>query len=70
LLHGIEIDVQPGAAVTEGASGNNFAPLSGEVAELLKFLGSKGAACHDASCVGVEKRAKEKVGPIKVWRRA
>ena len=70
LLHGVQIDVESGAIVAEGAAGNDFAPLRGEVAELLKFLGGKASACHDASCLGVAKRAREKGDPIKVWRRA
>jgi hypothetical protein len=68
LLHGIEIDVESGSLVAEGTAGNNSAPLRGEVAELLKFLGGKGAACHAASCVGVEASAKLKVAPVRLWR--
>ena len=70
LLHGIEIDVESGSVVAESASGNDFAPLGSETLKLLKLFGSEGAACHDASCVGVETKTKEKVAPIKVWRRA
>jgi hypothetical protein len=69
LLHGREIDVESGAVIAEGASGDDFAPLGGEAAELLDFVGSQGALCHDASCVGVKTRTKEKVDPIKLWRR-
>jgi hypothetical protein len=68
LLHGREIDVESGSVVPEGASGDDFAPLRGEVAEFLKFLGGEGAACHAASCVGVEARTKEKVAPVRLWR--
>jgi hypothetical protein len=49
LLHGPEIDVEPGALVAEGVAGDDFAPSGGEVAELLKFFGGEGARCHDAS---------------------
>jgi hypothetical protein len=56
--HGIEIDVESGPVVAEGAAGNDFAPLGGEVAEFVKFLGGKTAACHAASCVGVKERTK------------
>jgi len=59
LLHGGEIDVESGTVVAEGASGDDFAPLGGEATEFLDFVGRKATACHDASCVGVETRAKE-----------
>jgi hypothetical protein len=67
LLHGIEIDVEPGPAVAEGPAGNDFAPLGGEVAELLKVLGGKAAACHAASRVGVEARTKDEMAPVRLW---
>jgi hypothetical protein len=35
LLHGSEIDVEPGTGVAEGTAGDDFAPLGGELAELL-----------------------------------
>jgi hypothetical protein len=66
LLHAIEIDVESGSVVAEGPSGNDFAPLSGEVTEFQQFLGCKRAACHDASCVKVKSRGREKVVPVKV----
>jgi len=66
LLHGIEIDVEPGPVVAEGASGDDFAPLSGQLTEFLKFLGCKRAACHDASCVEVKAKEREQVVPVKV----
>jgi hypothetical protein len=55
LLHSIEIDIESGSVVAKGASGNDFAPLGGEVVEFLEFLRRKGAACHEVSCVGVKK---------------
>ena len=61
LLHGIEIDVETGPVVAEGASGNDFAPLGSEALELLELFGSEGAACHDASCIGVKKRTNDKM---------
>ncbi len=61
LLHGGEIDVESRPVVPEGASRDNFAPPGGEAAEFLEFCGSKGAARHDASCLGVKTRTKEKV---------
>src|SRR5437773_1600408 len=35
LLHGTEIDVESGSVVAEGVSGDNLAPLGGELAEFL-----------------------------------
>jgi hypothetical protein len=69
LLHGIEIDIEPRPLVAEGAAGDNFTPLSGEAVEFLEFLGGEGAACHDASCVGVEISTKEKGDPVRLRRR-
>jgi hypothetical protein len=66
LLHGPEIDIESGPVVAEGASGDDLAPLGGEVVEFLEFLGRKGAACHDASCIAVKTRAREKVVPVKL----
>jgi hypothetical protein len=54
LLHGGEIDVESGSVIPEGASGDDFAPLSSEAAEFVDFLGSKVATCHAVSCFGVE----------------
>lgn len=56
LLHGVEIDVESGPVVAEGASGDDFAPRGSEALELLELFGSEGAACHDASCMEVKKR--------------
>jgi hypothetical protein len=67
-LHGIQIDVESGSLVAKGTAGNNSAPLRGEVAEFLKFLGGKGAVCHAASYVGVEVRTRVKVDPVKLGR--
>jgi hypothetical protein len=61
LLHGVEIDVEPGPVVAEGASGDDFAPLGGEALELLELFGSEGAACHDASCMEVKKTTSDKI---------
>jgi hypothetical protein len=70
LLHGVEIDVESGTVVAEGASGNDFAPLGSEALELLELFGSEGATCHDASCVRVATSTKAKVDPVRLWRRA
>ena len=64
LLHGREIDVESGSVLAEGASSDDFAPLGGKAAEFLDVVGSKGAACHDASCVGVNTNTKEKLAPL------
>jgi hypothetical protein len=69
LLHGGEIDVESRPLVPVGASGDNFAPLGGEVVEFLEFFGSEGATCHDASCLGVGTKTKEKVDHVRLWRR-
>lgn len=53
LLHGIEIDVKSGSVVTEGAPGDDFTPLGGQVTEFLEFLGGELTARHNASCVRV-----------------
>jgi hypothetical protein len=39
LLEGEQVGVQGGAGVAEGAPGNDFAPLGGEVTDVLEFLG-------------------------------
>ncbi|MFL5513280.1 MAG: hypothetical protein ACJ8CN_12725 [Gemmatimonadales bacterium] len=44
LLHGLEVGVQSRAVVAEGASGNDFAPASGEVADFLEEFGGKSTA--------------------------
>src|SRR5262245_19691099 len=69
LLHGIQIDVEAGAVVAEGASGNDLAPAGGKVAEFLKFLGGEGASWHVASCLAVETKTRGKRAPVKVCPR-
>jgi hypothetical protein len=66
LLHGIEIDIESGPIVVKGASGNDFAPPSGEAAEFMQFLRCKGTACHNASCVEVKSRKRERVVPVRI----
>jgi hypothetical protein len=61
LLHGLQIDVKTGTLVTEGASGDDFAPLGSESLEFLELLGSEGAAWHGASCIGVKTMVPEKM---------
>jgi len=39
LLHGVEVDVQSGAVVAEGATGDDFAPLGCQITEFLELCG-------------------------------
>jgi len=65
LLHGLEIDIESGAALATGASSDDFAPLGGEAAEFLELLGGEGALCHAVSCLGVETRSGEESFPLR-----
>ena len=51
LLHHVEVHVEAGAVVAEGAAGDDFAPALGEVADLLQQLGGELAARHGVSCL-------------------
>jgi hypothetical protein len=53
LLHGLEVSIQSGAAVAEGAAGDDFAPLGGQVTEFLELLGGKLASRHRSTRLGV-----------------
>ena len=53
LLQGGEIEVEPGAVVAEGPSGDNFAPAGGESTDILEVLRGEGLACHRPSCIEV-----------------
>jgi hypothetical protein len=46
LLHGGEVEVVAWGGVAEGASGNDFAPLGGEFADLAELLRGEGSLCH------------------------
>jgi hypothetical protein len=46
LLHGLEVGVQAGALVAEGAAGDNFAPVGGEVADFLEEFWREFATRH------------------------
>jgi hypothetical protein len=46
LFHGAKVDVESGSVVPEGASGDDFGPLFGEVVELLQFVGRELVRCH------------------------
>jgi hypothetical protein len=39
LLQGKQVGVQRWAGITESAAGNDFAPLSGKITEILEFVG-------------------------------
>jgi two-component system, NtrC family, sensor histidine kinase HydH len=46
LLHGLEVGVQAGAAVAEGAAGDNFAPAGGQIADFLEEFRGKFTMRH------------------------
>lgn len=58
LLEGEEIDVGSRSGVAEGASGDDFAPLGRQFAEVLEFLGCELRRVHPSSCLGVTSRAE------------
>jgi len=68
-LHGIQIDVEAGAVVAEGATGDDFAPAGGKVAKFLEFLGGEGASWHAAPCLEVESTTRAEVDSGKIRRR-
>jgi hypothetical protein len=53
LLQGGEIEVESGAGLAEGPSGDSFAPLGSESTDILEFLRGEGIACHRPSCLEV-----------------
>jgi hypothetical protein len=53
LLQGVEIESE-GCVVGAGASGDDFAPLDGELSEFLEFGGGELASWHEVSCLGVK----------------
>ena len=46
LFHGVEVGVESGSVVAEGASCDDFAPVLGEVTDFLEEFGGEFAACH------------------------
>jgi hypothetical protein len=46
LFHGVEIGVESGSLVTEGATCDDFAPALGEVTDFLEEFWGEFAACH------------------------
>jgi hypothetical protein len=53
LLEGPEVHIEPRSVVAEGSFGDDFGPLSGEVVELLEFLGCEAGSRHGQSCLAV-----------------
>jgi hypothetical protein len=51
VLHGLEIDLGAGSGIAEGASGDDFAPLGGEVTDFLKVFRGELARRHGWSCL-------------------
>jgi hypothetical protein len=58
LFQGGEVGVERGAGVAEGPTGKDFAPLSGEIMDVLEVLGRKLRACHRLSCLDVAENGK------------
>jgi hypothetical protein len=56
LLQGEQVRVQGRAPVAEGPPGDDFAPLGGEVTELLEVLGRQRAGGHELSYLGLAPR--------------
>jgi hypothetical protein len=50
-LRGLQIHVESRSVGSDSVSGDNFAPLGSQTAEVLEFFGCEGSLCHDASCV-------------------
>jgi hypothetical protein len=46
LFHGVEIGVESGSVVAEGATCDDFAPALGEVTDFLEEFWGEFAACH------------------------
>ena len=53
LFQGEQIDVQAGAGVTEGAAGDDLAPLGRQITDILEFFGCESRSGHGLSCLGV-----------------
>ena len=59
LFHGVEIGVESGSVVAEGASGDDFAPVLGEVTDFLEEFGGEFAACHGVYHLVLAAKGKE-----------
>ena len=53
LFQSGESSVGAGASLAKGPSGDNFAPLGGQLTDLVEVLGRKLRACHRLSYLGV-----------------
>jgi hypothetical protein len=51
LLHGVEVHVEAGALLAEGAAGHDFAPAGGQVTDFLEEFGRKFASRHGRYCL-------------------
>jgi len=52
LFQGAEIQFEPWTLFAEGATGDNFAPLGGEVVNLVELLVSPSSSSHVQSFLG------------------
>ena len=59
LLHGVEINLKSGAIVAEGAAGDDFAPLGGELAEFVEVVRRQVAPCHAPSSLELASSGRE-----------
>jgi len=46
LFEGEQVNVQSRATVPEGAAGDNFTPLGGQVADSVELLGGQSGSSH------------------------
>jgi hypothetical protein len=63
LLHRIEVHVESGSVVAEGTTGDDLAPLGGELAELEEFFRSERTTCHKTPCPEVTTKPNRGVAP-------
>jgi hypothetical protein len=56
LLQGEEVGVQGRPLIAESPAGSNLSPLSGEITEMLEFLGGQRSGGHAVSCLGLAPR--------------
>ena len=63
-LQGRDIEVD---GVVASAASDDFAPLGGEVVQLLQFGGGKVRAWHGASCLGVATSGQERLPRLSIF---
>ena len=70
LFHGGEIDLEARAIVAEGVADDDFAPLVGQVVDLLEILGGELTGGHGLNLLAVRATRGEEWGPVVVhpWR--